>query len=161
MRAAVLTVSDSVCAGTREDLSGPAVRRCLEEAGWVVMQAAVPDEVDRIADQLLKWVDDGYVDAVFTTGGTGVATRDVTPEATRRILHREIPGIGEWMRVEGMRKTRRAVLSRGLAGTRGKCVVVNLPGSPKGACESLESILDLIPHIIDLLRGNTEHGNSR
>ena len=161
MRAAVLTVSDSVCAGTREDLSGPAVRRCLEEAGWVVMQAAVPDEVDRIADQLLKWVDDGYVDAVFTTGGTGVATRDVTPEATRRILHREIPGMGEWMRFEGMRKTRRAVLSRGLAGTRGKCVVVNLPGSPKGACESLESILDLVPHIIDLLRGNTEHGNSR
>ena len=84
MRAAVLTVSDSVCAGTREDRSGPAVRQRLEEAGWVVIQAAVPDEMDRIADQLLKWVDDGYVDAVFTTGGTGVATRDVTPEATRR-----------------------------------------------------------------------------
>lgn len=161
MRAAVLTVSDSVCRGTREDLSGPAIRSRLEEAGWVVIQGSVADETDRIAARLRQWADGGQVDAVFTTGGTGVAARDVTPEATRSVLQREIPGIAEWMRFEGMRKTRRAVLSRGVAGTRGKCVIVNLPGSLKGACDSLDSVLDLVPHIIDLLRGNTEHGNSR
>ena len=114
-----------------------------------------------ISARLTQSADSGHVDAVFTTGGTGLAARDVTPEATRAVLHREIPGISEWMRFQGMQKTRRAVLSRGIAGTRGKCVIVNLPGSPAGARESIESILDLIPHIIDLLRGNTEHGNSR
>ena len=161
MRAAVLTVSDSVCAGTRSDRSGPAVRARLEEAGWVVIEGATPDEANMISARLTQWADSGHVDAVFTTGGTGLAARDVTPEATRAVLHREIPGISEWMRFQGMQKTRRAVLSRGIAGTRGKCVIVNLPGSPAGARESIESILDLIPHIIDLLRGNTEHGNSR
>jgi len=133
----------------------------LEEAGWVVIEGATPDEANMISARLTQWADSGQVDAVFTTGGTGLAARDVTPEATRAVLHREIPGIGEWMRFQGMQKTRRAVLSRGVAGTRGKCVIVNLPGSPAGARESIESILDLIPHIIDLLRGNTEHGNSR
>ena len=161
MRAAVLTVSNSVCAGTRDDASGPAVRVRLEETGWQVMAAAVPDEPERIAAKLMEWADSGQFDAVFTTGGTGIAARDVTPEATRSVLHREIPGIPEWMRLEGMQKTRRAILSRGVAGTRGQCLIINLPGSPKGARESLDTVLDLIPHIIDLLRGNTEHGNSR
>lgn len=161
MRAAVLTVSDSFCAGTRDDLSGPAVASRLEEGGWQVVTGAAPDEADQIAAQLIAWADSGEIDAIFTTGGTGIAVRDVTPEATRSVLHREIPGIAEWMRFQGMQKTRRAVLSRGVAGTRGQCVIVNLPGSPKGARESLDSVLDLVPHIIDLLRGNTEHGNSR
>jgi molybdopterin adenylyltransferase len=162
MTAAVLTVSDSVMAGTRTDASGPAVAQRLEAAGWHVGHSAVvPDEADRIAAQIVDWADSGAVSAVFTTGGTGVAARDVTPEATRSILHREIPGLGEWMRAEGMRKTPLAILSRAVAGTRGICLIVNLPGSPKGALESLDAVLTVAPHIIDLLRGNTEHRNSR
>ena len=160
MRAAVLTVSDSVCAGTREDASGPAVRSHLEASGWNVVSAAVPDEVEQIAGKLREWSSSGQIDAIFTTGGTGVAARDVTPEATRSVIDREIPGIAEWMRHEGMQKTPLSVLSRGVAGTVGKCVIINLPGSPKGARQSLDSILHLLPHIIDLLRGNTEHRNS-
>ena len=160
MRAAVLTVSDSVTRGTREDLSGPALTSRLREEGWDVTGAVVPDEVEQIAARLAEWSDVGSVDAIFTTGGTGVAARDVTPEATRSILHREIPGIAEWMRNQGMQKTPLAILSRGVAGTRGQCVIINLPGSPKGARESLDSVLHLITHIIDLLRGNTEHRNS-
>ena len=161
MRPAVLTVSDSVHAGTREDVSGPTLRARLEKDGWLVLSGVVPDEADEIASQLQSWVRSGEVDAIFTTGGTGVAQRDVTPEATRSVIQREIPGIAEWMRSEGMKKTPLAVLSRGIAGTCGKCVILNLPGSPKGARESIESVLHLLPHIIDLLRGNTEHGNSR
>jgi molybdenum cofactor synthesis domain-containing protein len=162
MTAAVLTVSDSVVAGTRTDVSGPAVAQRLQAAGWQVTETGVvPDEADQIAARLIAWADSGAASAIFTTGGTGVATRDVTPEATRSIIHREIPGVGEWMRAEGMRKTPLAILSRGLAGTRGTCLIVNLPGSPKGAVESLDAVLTVAPHIIDLLRGNTEHGNSR
>ena len=161
MRAAVLTVSDSVHAGTREDVSGPTLRARLEKDGWLVISGVVPDVADQIASKLQSWVRSGEVDAIFTTGGTGVAQRDVTPEATRSVIQREIPGIAEWMRSEGMKKTPLAVLSRGIAGTCGKCVILNLPGSPKGARESIESVLHLLPHIIDLLRGNTEHGNSR
>ena len=161
MRAAVLTVSDSVHAGTREDVSGPTLRARLEKDGWFVISGVVPDVADQIASKLQSWVRSGEVDAIFTTGGTGVAQRDVTPEATRSVIQREIPGIAEWMRSEGMKKTPLAVLSRGIAGTCGKCVILNLPGSPKGARESIESVLHLLPHIIDLLRGNTEHGNSR
>ena len=162
MTAAVLTVSDSVVAGTRTDASGPAVAERLHAAGWQVTQTGVvPDEADQIAACLLDWSESGTVDAIFTTGGTGVAARDVTPEATRSVIHREIPGVAEWMRAEGMRKTPLAILSRGVAGTRGACLIVNLPGSPKGAVESLTAVLTVAPHIIELLRGNTQHGNSR
>jgi len=161
VRAVVLTVSDSVHAGTREDVSGPTLRSQLEEAGWSVIIGVVPDEQDQIASKLRSWAKSGEVDAIFTTGGTGIASRDVTPEATRSVIEREIPGIGEWMRSQGMQKTPLAILSRGIAGTCGKCVIINLPGSPKGARESIQSVLHLLPHIIDLLRGNTEHGNSR
>jgi molybdenum cofactor synthesis domain-containing protein len=142
-------------------VSGPILRSQLEQAGWSVITGIVPDERDQIASKLRSWAESGEVDAIFTTGGTGIASRDVTPEATRSIIEREIPGIGEWMRSQGMQKTPLAVLSRGIAGTLGKCVIVNLPGSPKGALESIQSVLHLLPHIIDLLRGNTEHGNSR
>ena len=160
MRAAVLTVSDSVCSGVREDLSGPAVQSRLEAAGWEVIASCVPDESDQIAAKLLDWAQSGQIEAIFTTGGTGIALRDVTPEATRAVLDREIPGVSEWMRAEGMKKTPLSVLSRGIAGIVGGCVIINLPGSPKGASESLDSVLHLLPHIIDLLSGNTEHGNS-
>lgn len=160
MKAAVLTISDSVCAGAREDVSGPAIRSHLEQAGWSVVSDAVPDEVPQIASKLIEWADSGAVQAIFTTGGTGIAARDVTPEATLSVLDRQIPGIPEWMRHQGMQQTPRSILSRSVAGTRGQCVILNLPGSPKGACESMGTVLHLLPHIIDLLRGNTEHGNS-
>jgi molybdopterin adenylyltransferase len=161
VNAAVLTVSDSAHAGTRDDVSGPTVRASLEKAGWSVVSGVVPDDIEEIASKLQSWVRSGEIDAIFTTGGTGVASRDVTPEATRRVIDREIPGLSEWMRSEGMKKTPLAILSRGIAGTCGKCVILNLPGSPKGARESIESVLNVIPHIIDLLKGKTEHRNSQ
>lgn len=157
MRAAVLTVSDSAAAGTREDISGPALCARLNTTALRV----VPDEVPQIQAALIEWADSGDFDIIVTTGGTGIATRDVTPEATKGVLDREVPGLAEWMRFQGMQKTSRAILSRGLAGIRKKCVIINVPGSPKGAVESIDTVAPLIPHMIDLLRGNTEHGNSR
>jgi molybdenum cofactor synthesis domain-containing protein len=160
IRAAVLTISDSVCAGTRTDLSGPAVKVRLEELGWVVaVLEAVPDEAPVIAERLRALAGGGGVSAIFTTGGTGVAARDVTPEATRAVIEREIPGLAEWMRAEGTRSTRRALLSRSVAGTRGRVLIVNLPGSPGGAVESLNAIVDLVPHVLALLAGETGHGD--
>jgi molybdenum cofactor synthesis domain-containing protein len=160
--AAVLTISDSAAAGKRSDLSGPAVRERLEQLGWSVSTiGVVPDEVDSISARLRSLADGGEVAAIFTTGGTGVALRDVTPEATRAILDREIPGIPELMRVRGMRATPLAVLSRAVAGTRGTVLIVNLPGSPKGAVESLDAIVEVVPHVLELLRGHTEHAAAR
>ena len=112
---------------------------------------------ERSARAWRKLADAGQVAAIFTTGGTGIALRDVTPEATRPVLEREIPGIPEVMRAAGRRATPLAALSRGVAGTRGKVLIVNLPGSPKGAVESLDAIVELVPHVLDLLRGQTEH----
>jgi molybdopterin adenylyltransferase len=156
--AAVLTISDSVSRGTRTDRSGPAVRERLEQLGWrVAPLEAIPDEAAEISRRLAALADAGQVSAIFTTGGTGVAPRDVTPEATKAILEREIPGFGELMRARGRESTPLAVLSRSLAGTRGRVLIVNLPGSPKGALESLNAIVELVPHVLDLLRGQTEH----
>jgi molybdenum cofactor synthesis domain-containing protein len=158
INAAVLTISDSVYAGKRADLSGPAVRERLEQLGWSVSAIEVlPDEADLISARLATLADGRQVAAIFTTGGTGVAARDVTPEATRAAIERDIPGVGELMRSHGRKSTPLAALSRGMAGIRGGVLIVNLPGSPRGAVESLDGIIDVVPHILQLLRGDTDH----
>jgi len=155
IRVAIVTISDSVAAGTREDLSGAALVKKTGEFGWVLaLSKVVSDDRERISEVLTGLTD---VDVIMTTGGTGVALRDVTPEATAAVSDRKIDGFGELMRLKGMEKTKFAHLSRGGAFTRGEVLIVNLPGSPKGAVESLEAVAGLIPHVVDLLHGRTEH----
>ena len=158
IRAAVLTISDSGYRGEREDLSGPALRDRLRRLGWTVaVEEMLPDEAGVISARLAQLADWGDVSLILTTGGTGVTIRDVTPEATRAVIEKEIPGLGELMRTRGLEDTPRAALSRALAGTRGKALIVNLPGSPRGAICSLDAIVELVPHILELLGGNTRH----
>jgi molybdenum cofactor synthesis domain-containing protein len=157
IRTAILTVSDSAIVGTRADASGPALTARINELGWIVVATAlVADSQPDIAAKLGEWSDAGHA-LILTTGGTGLSARDVTPEATRSVLDREIPGIAEWMRTRGMEQTKLAVLSRALAGQRKQSLIVNLPGSPRGALFSLQAIEHLIPHIVDLMHGKTEH----
>ncbi len=158
IRAAIVTVSDSTFAGTRADMSGPAVEARLRELGFqIVCRHVVPDEREQIRDELLRLADSGEVDVIFTSGGTGVALRDVTPEATRDVIDREIPGFGERMRAEGLKFTPKSLLSRSLAGNRERVLIINLPGSPVGAIQSLDAIVELVPHAIQLLQGDTAH----
>jgi molybdenum cofactor synthesis domain-containing protein len=154
----ILTVSDSSSSGTREDVSGPALASRCSELGWTVYRQAVcADDCEAIESELVEWSDSLDTDLILTTGGTGLAPRDVTPEATRAVIEREIPGLAELMRMEGTKKTKFAPLTRGLAGSRGTTLIVNLPGSPKGAVESLDAIAGIVPHAVDLLAGKTEH----
>ncbi len=153
---AVLTVSDRCYRGLAEDTAGPALRRLLEhELGAVAKATAcVPDEAAEIARQLTEWAgDDGAPELVVTTGGTGLGPRDVTPEATRQVMEREHSGLMELVRVRGAESTPLAYLSRGVAGTIRDTLVINLPGSERGAVESLEALVDVLPHAIDMLRG--------
>ncbi len=155
-RVAVLTVSDKGSTGVREDLSGQAVEEAVAEAGWqVVARDIVPDDIGIIASRLMYFCDDLDVDLVLTTGGTGLSPRDVTPEATRRVIEREAPGFAEAMRAASMIKTPHAMLSRAVSGIRRSTLIVNLPGSPRGARENLEAILPALPHGLEKLRGDT------
>lgn len=156
MNAAVLTVSDSVALGSRVDASGPAVVGALEQAGITVgARETVPDERPVIEAAIRRLAE--QAELVVTTGGTGLAERDVTPEATRAVCDRLVEGVAERMRSEGARQTPLAALSRGLCGIRGKTLVLNLPGSPAAATESLAAVLEILPHALDLLRGKTGH----
>jgi molybdopterin adenylyltransferase len=158
IRVAVLTISDGVHVGTRVDQSGPALVERLRAAGFTVADSEiVPDEREQIAAWLRNVTRSQLADVVFTTGGTGIAPRDVTPEAVRDVIDREVPGFGEVMRQAGQAFTPLASLSRGLAGVSGSTLIVTLPGSPKGALESLGAILELVPHVHDLLNGRTAH----
>ncbi len=158
IRAAILTVSDAGSRGEREDTSGAAVRELLVGIGGEVARyEIVPDERDRIAAKLREWCDGDGVDLIITTGGTGLAARDVTPEATLDVAERLAPGIAEAMRAEGLRHTPKAMLSRAVAVVRGRTLIVNLPGSEKGVRESLSAILQVLPHAVELLQGVTEH----
>ena len=154
--AAVLTVSDSCARGERADLSGPAVAEALRKRKFsIVGTEIVSDEQSAIQKAILYWTAEARL--VVTTGGTGIAERDVTPEATRGVCERLLEGVAERMRSEGSKKTPFAALSRGVCGVRGKALILNLPGSPKGAVESLESVIELLPHALQLLSGDTRH----
>lgn len=158
MRVAVLTISDSVAAGKNTDRSGPAVAARCKELSWdVVSSDVLADDRAGIENFLKQKADSRAADLILTTGGTGVGPRDVTPEATMAAVERLIPGFSEHMRAAGAQKTERALLSRGVCGIRGTSIIVNLPGSPKGAVESVDAIASLLPHAIDVLHG-AHHG---
>ena len=154
--AAVLTISDSSYLGKRQDISGPAVVRELEAARFRVVHSSVlPDEKDAIMARLIECSE--LTRLVITTGGTGIAPRDVTPEATLAVIERRLEGVEEKMRQEGAKKTPFAALGRGVCGVRGKALLLNLPGSPAAAVESLQAVIGILPHALELLDGQTEH----
>jgi len=154
MNVAVITISDSVAHGERQDASGPAVKtRCQELKFTVVSSHVLPDDSAQIQTLLRDLADGRSVDVILTTGGTGIGPRDCTPEATQAIAERLIPGMAEEMRRQGLEHTPRAILSRGVAAIRGSTLVLNLPGSPKGALESLDAVVALLPHSVQIIHG--------
>ncbi|MBN2130658.1 MAG: MogA/MoaB family molybdenum cofactor biosynthesis protein [Sedimentisphaerales bacterium] len=154
IKAAILTVSDRCANEQQEDHSAPAVEEILSRNGFDVgARSLVPDEQDVIARELVSFCDGGACDVVFTTGGTGLGPRDVTPEATSSVCERLVPGLVELMRAESLKKTRNAVLSRAVAGLRGNTLIINLPGSPKAVRECVEILLDILPHAVEMIHG--------
>jgi molybdenum cofactor synthesis domain-containing protein len=154
IRAGVLTISDKASRGERADTSGAAITELLASIDALVQRSqVVPDEAAQIASTLQSWADSDELDVVITTGGTGLGPRDVTPEATARVIERPVPGLGEAMRAAGLKHTPMAALSRGVCGVRGRCLIINLPGSPKGVRENLSAVIDMLPHAVELLRG--------
>ncbi|MBA7569174.1 molybdopterin adenylyltransferase [Candidatus Atribacteria bacterium 1244-E10-H5-B2] len=162
IKVGILTISDKGSMGDREDLSGKVIEEIIKKInGEVKYYQIIPDEKDIIQEELIKAVDKLHLDLILTTGGTGLAKRDVTPEATLAIIEKEVPGISEIIRSESFKKTNRAILSRGMAGIRKESLIINLPGSPKGVRESLEIILEALPHGIEILIGQaTECGRN-
>ena len=162
MRAGVLTISDKASKGERVDTSGAAIAELLGTIDASIERTdVVPDEAPQISDTLRSWADSGEIDLIITTGGTGLSPRDVTPEATAEVIERPAPGLGELMRSEGLKHTPMAALSRGVAGVRGRCLIVNLPGSEKGVRESLMAVIDMLPHAVEILRGGVgDHGSA-
>lgn len=153
IRFGILTLSDRASRGERADSSGPALAHLIQAEGWyVAKQSLLPDDESAIRQILVDWADMGELDVILTTGGTGFAPRDVTPEATRAVIEREAPGLAEAMRAASLKITSHAMLSRIVAGIRKRTLIVNLPGSPKGAVENLQVILPVLPHAIQLLR---------
>ena len=160
IKAAILTISDRCARGEREDESGPAIQEfLLEIPATLVVYEIVPDELELIKARLRSWRD--KVDLIITTGGTGVSSRDVTPEATRAVIEKELPGFTEAMRAEGLKKTPHSIISRAVCGVSGGTLIVNLPGSPKAVRESLSVILPAIPHTIGLIRGEEAECHQR
>ncbi len=150
----ILTISDKGWSGEREDKSGEAIRQILSRLDvGAVNYDVVPDEKELIAQKLTKWADEDSLDVILTTGGTGLGPRDVTPEATLSVVDRVVPGFAEAMRAESLKKTPHAMLSRAVAGTRGSCLIINFPGSPKAVCECLKVILPALPHALETLKG--------
>jgi molybdopterin adenylyltransferase len=163
IRVGVLTVSDRSSRGEREDLSGPALCAQVEAQGWLVAQKGlVPDDLNDIVEKLLDWSESGSIDLILTTGGTGFAPRDITPEATMEVIDRPTPGLSELMRAESVKVTPHAALSRAVSGISGRTLIVNFPGSPKAAVENFNSILSVLPHAIELLQeeAGSEAGHS-
>ena len=153
IRFGILTVSDRSARGEREDASGPVLARLVEEYAWTVSRRSVlPDNESAIRELLIAWADGGELDVVLTTGGTGFSPRDVTPEATRLVIERDAPGLAEAMRAASLRVTPHAMLSRVVTGIRKKTIIINLPGSPKGAAENLLVVIPVLPHAVQLLR---------
>jgi len=155
VKAGILTLSDKGARGERTDLSGPALSDWLRPKGVETARyEMIPDDEGRIAEKLSEWADSGDLDIILTTGGTGVSPRDVTPEATMKILDKLIPGLGELMRFKSLAKTPSAAISRAVAGIRGTTLIINLPGSPKGAVENLEAVWDAVPHAVAKIQGD-------
>jgi molybdenum cofactor synthesis domain-containing protein len=157
VRIAILTVSDRSSSGERPDASGPALEEVIIAQGWqVVHKDIVPDDFDLLRDTLSGWADGGEFDVILTTGGTGFSPRDVTPEATQAVVERMAPGLAEAMRMASLRVTPHAMLSRAAAGIRKKTLIINLPGSPRGAVENLRVILPVLPHAVQLIKGEQD-----
>lgn len=155
----IITISDKAWQGKRPDKSGPVIRESFSAADCqVVKSEVIPDEADIITQRLSQWADEGSMDVILTTGGTGPAPRDVTPEATLSVIDKEVPGLAEMMRVQSFSVTPNAMLSRAVAGIRKECLIINLPGNPKAVAECLEVILPVLPHAVDVIKGLvTEH----